>query len=254
MADALGRVSSTFIQIVKEPSSMPINTTCSGCGQTLTVSDEHAGKRARCPSCGQIYTIPLQSATQSSPEAITPLPYSDQPPSDPIPVAQHLPSNFWMRAADGNVYGPVDRTNLDRWFSEGRVGVGYQVREGEAGQWRSASDFHPASGAPIGNSSNPYAATVTSPGLGAGLHRYPQPDRGVLVLIMGILSWMLCPVFGIVAVVVGRSALNDIDKGLADPNGRGLVTAGYWIGLIHLIVSFCAFAFFLLMFALSMVG
>ena len=37
---------------------MAIETPCSGCGQKLAVAEEHAGKQARCPSCGEIYTVP----------------------------------------------------------------------------------------------------------------------------------------------------------------------------------------------------
>ncbi|MCL4201870.1 MAG: hypothetical protein KJ000_05205 [Pirellulaceae bacterium] len=38
---------------------MPIEMVCSGCGQTLRVADEHAGKKARCPACGTIADVPL---------------------------------------------------------------------------------------------------------------------------------------------------------------------------------------------------
>ena len=36
---------------------MPIKVTCS-CGKTLTAPDAAAGKRAKCPGCGQVITIP----------------------------------------------------------------------------------------------------------------------------------------------------------------------------------------------------
>ena len=37
---------------------MPIEMRCAGCGQTLRVADEHAGKKARCPACGTIAEVP----------------------------------------------------------------------------------------------------------------------------------------------------------------------------------------------------
>ena len=37
---------------------MPINFGCPGCGKTLRVGDENAGKLARCPDCGAVATIP----------------------------------------------------------------------------------------------------------------------------------------------------------------------------------------------------
>ena len=35
---------------------MAIQVICS-CGKSLTARDEHAGKRAKCPSCGSVITI-----------------------------------------------------------------------------------------------------------------------------------------------------------------------------------------------------
>ncbi|HPM80224.1 MAG TPA: hypothetical protein PLF81_05965 [Candidatus Anammoximicrobium sp.] len=37
---------------------MSIEIGCTGCGQTLRVADEHAGKKARCPACGTIVQVP----------------------------------------------------------------------------------------------------------------------------------------------------------------------------------------------------
>lgn len=37
---------------------MAIEIGCTGCGQTLRVADEHAGKKARCPACGTIVQVP----------------------------------------------------------------------------------------------------------------------------------------------------------------------------------------------------
>jgi phage FluMu protein Com len=55
---------------------MPIEMRCTGCGQTLRVADEHAGKKARCPSCGTIAEVP----SPGSPVETAPPP---APPSSP---------------------------------------------------------------------------------------------------------------------------------------------------------------------------
>ncbi len=255
---------------------MPIHSVCTGCGQSLTVGDEHAGKRARCPSCGQIYTVPLSSTTAApnspigqlvsnpTPTAATGSPSGDIWGSTPTGNASSPslfgetsapPSQYWMRAADGSVYGPVDRANLDRWFKEGRVGVGYQIREGEQGSWLEASRYQPQAAANPYAPANPYTAAPSAspyaPPSGGSLHHYPKPDRGVLVLIMGILSWVICLFFGIVAVVVGRSALADIESGQANPNDKTLVKIGYWLGLISLILNVLMIGLFVLIAALA---
>ena len=44
---------------------MTIQFTC-GCGRTLQVGEEHAGRRAKCPACGQVVRIPAAEALPAS--------------------------------------------------------------------------------------------------------------------------------------------------------------------------------------------
>lgn len=250
---------------------MAIQSICTGCGKQLSVADEHAGKRARCPACGTIYTVP-SAVTAQFPGALqtgqgtgqgsieSPYPLASGQPSSQPELSQATPADelFWMRAVDGNIYGPTDRENLNRWFREGRVGVGYQIRQGESGLWEDASIFRPehSSTTTLGtqNRSNPYAAQTAASNAsnpGAPLYKYPKQDRGVVVLVMGILSFAICFIFGIVAVVMGRAALNDIQAGLANPNDKPLVQIGFWLGVANLILHALGFGFLLLMIALS---
>ncbi|MBL8797211.1 MAG: hypothetical protein JNM56_25135 [Planctomycetia bacterium] len=71
---------------------MPITATCT-CGKSVRVKDELAGKRARCPGCGQVLTIPAipDPVMAPRPEAITSQPTApvstpastiDSPPAD----------------------------------------------------------------------------------------------------------------------------------------------------------------------------
>src|SRR5262249_1045079 len=55
-----------------------IQTECRGCGQKLKLADDMAGKRARCPSCGDPVKIPGASPAVSSPER----PASNPPPPE----------------------------------------------------------------------------------------------------------------------------------------------------------------------------
>jgi hypothetical protein len=157
-----------------------------------------------------------------------------------------------MRAANGQEYGPVDSATLGRWFAEGRVGPGYMIRAGESGVWQPASDFQTAS---VPNTTNPFAAYPTASGMPLQTRRYPKSDQSGLVLAMGILSWLgFCPIFGIVAWVVGGQALRDIQQGTADPTNRGLVQVGYYLGMISVILSICCVGFYALLFALMAIG
>ncbi len=78
---------------------MPIEISCTGCSQLLRVSDQHAGKKARCPSCGTIVQIPKFGPDEPSPlpaddpfsdsfpqqSEPKPNPFADRPPSTPNP-------------------------------------------------------------------------------------------------------------------------------------------------------------------------
>ncbi len=244
---------------------MAIETFCTGCGQKLSVADENAGKRARCPACGQIYTIPSASTTQSGRANIgggtsggansgsdyNPAPLSASTSGDSQPPEG---VRYWMRAVDGNEYGPVDQATLDRWFREGRVGPGYQIRQSEFGNWQSSDIFRPklqaADTQGTGYSNNPYSPVDTS----AGMYRYPKTDKSVQILVLGILGFACCFPFGIAAWVMGHSALKDIEAGLVDPNSKGLVQAGYYIGMASVILSVFCMGGQLLLTALSAIN
>ena len=60
------------------------------------------------------------------------------------------------------------------------------------------------------------------------------PHRGVVILVLGILSLLLCFVFGIAAWMMGNADLKQMDAGLMDPEGRGLTQAGKLCGIIGL--------------------
>ena len=64
------------------------------------------------------------------------------------------------------------------------------------------------------------------------------PHHGVLILVFGILSWLVCFIFGIVAWVMGNKDLQEIDAGRMDPEGRALTSAGKTCGMIAAIINF----------------
>jgi len=85
-----------------------------------------------------------------------------------------------------------------------------------------------------------YSEPPPPPAYGAG-----QPSgaptshpRGTTVLILGILSLICCGIFtGIPAIIMGRSALREIDAQPGAYSNRGTVNAGYICGLIGTVLS-----------------
>lgn len=169
---------------------MPIEFSCSSCGTTLRVPDEHAGKQARCPKCQALNTIPAASSSGTT----QPSPFPEPTPS---PAA--------------------------------------------------AQPAQPPMGHPV---SNPYGATqgnMLPPG-GVGGRAYQTAHRGALVLTMGIIS-IFCNaamIPGILAWVLGRADLREMDAGRMDPEGRGATTAGMIIGIIMTILGIIGIVFVIL--------
>ena len=65
---------------------------------------------------------------------------------------------------------------------------------------------------------------------------YQEPHRGVLLLVLGILSLVICQLIGPVAWIMGKGDLEKIDAGRMDPEGRGLTQAGMIIGIVSTVL------------------
>lgn len=220
---------------------MPIDTNCPGCGKTLRVGEEHAGRQARCPVCSTIYTVAgVQAAAADS----------------------RVEDDRWfMKTPEGRVYGPVPRVELDRWLSEGRITAECHLRSGDNDSWQTADQYYGVL-RPIvrqGGQANPFGEFSSS-----AVHRSPAatvhgrsgsfvtPHRGALVLIFGILGWVFsCPIFSVAAWVMGSSDLREMRNGRMDDSGMGLTQAGYILGLIYslLWILILALGMFILIFA-----
>jgi predicted Zn finger-like uncharacterized protein len=93
---------------------MPIDATCPGCAKTYRIKDEQAGKRVKCPQCGAVVEVPNPQAEK-----------------------------WYLYTATGEQFGPVPKSELDRWVEEGAVDAECQVlKEGDA-DWRWAGDVYP---------------------------------------------------------------------------------------------------------------
>ncbi len=104
---------------------MPIETLCQTCNNRLRVADEHAGKLARCPKCQSVYTVPTPQTASSAGANVG------------------LLDQWRLKTADGNVYGPVPRADIDRWLTEGRVTPDSQLLQAGTDNWRSAREVYP---------------------------------------------------------------------------------------------------------------
>jgi hypothetical protein len=63
-----------------------------------------------------------------------------------------------------------------------------------------------------------------------------EPHRGTMILVFGILSIVICGLFGPVAWVMGNTDLAEMRSGRMDPEGEGLTNAGRICGIIGTIL------------------
>ena len=59
-----------------------------------------------------------------------------------------------------------------------------------------------------------------------------RSHRGVLILVLGILSIVCCFICGIIAWVLANGDLKQMAAGRMDPSGRGLTQAGKICGIV----------------------
>ena len=266
---------------------MPINFGCPGCGKTLRVGDENAGKLARCPDCGAVATIPAASANggiapnpdiasnpssfpapQAQPEPPNPRPSSDSNPSL-RETALHPGSNsgvnsasWMMRTENGKAYGPVTKSTLDEWYQQGRIASFHFISSDHAQTWMASSDaypqlrqtaatFQPSSPGASARSTNPFGdAPATTPYSAYAAPRAPigpmgsglPPGQGGLLLTLAILGFACCPVFSVVALILGIRELNEVSAGRLRPEAKGLAMASVIISAIALLLQVGGFA------------
>lgn len=75
-----------------------------------------------------------------------------------------------------------------------------------------------------------------------------KPHRGGIVLALGILGLVVCFICGIVAWVMGKNDLRQMDAGIMDRSGRGLTQAGKICGMISVVLWIAGLVIWLLFF------
>lgn len=108
---------------------MPIALQCKDCDSSFHVKDDVAGKTIRCPRC--------KEATIRVPK-LTPVNKSLSN------VSAGSSSQWRFKGLDGEVYGPVEKEELDRWFAEGRINEQTQILAPGQEQWQWATTFYPS--------------------------------------------------------------------------------------------------------------
>ncbi len=78
----------------------------------------------------------------------------------------------------------------------------------------------------------------------------PHP-KGTLVLVLGIVGLVCCSPAGIAAFFIARPAMAEIDANPGRYNNRGLVQAGYILGIIAMVIFVLSILWFIFAVALA---
>jgi hypothetical protein len=65
---------------------------------------------------------------------------------------------------------------------------------------------------------------------------YEEPHRGVLILVLGIIGLVACPLLGVAAWIMGSGDLKKMEDGVMDPEGKSNTQIGKILGIVATII------------------
>ncbi|PHR94812.1 MAG: hypothetical protein COA78_31485 [Blastopirellula sp.] len=226
---------------------MSIQANCPQCNTLLEVDDIYAGKMARCPECDENFKLPEISSSKDKSYSL-----SGSLPETPSQVPESEDTHYYLRSLDKRVYGPVDKLLLEQWVTQGRVSNDCDIRENTSDLWRAASNYYPVLALPeLMATGNPFGVTVKKEQTSK---KYQTPHRGGLVLTFGILgSTFICPLFCLLAWVIGSMDILEMDAGRMDKSGYNFTRIGYFFGMAFSLIWILAISAFLLVIVMQVV-
>jgi hypothetical protein len=168
-------------------------------------------------------------------------------PSELVPNRPPERRFWYLRTPEGNVYGPAAWDKLVGWVEQGRVTAECQLAAGEGRDWQPADEvfaqLKPKPAVPVHSAEAIAGAIVADPSPPKPQTRVyaPPPDdrpflrrhRGGLILVLGAMGLcMACPIFSLMAWVMGSEDLRAIDGGQMDPAGRRQTLIGQRLGMV----------------------
>lgn len=209
---------------------MPVIVACPSCGGKLRVGDALLGQKVRCPACRHTFE---STAPQPSPPAPQDLPLQlslDDPSSPPSPA----PS-----AETGGLIGAIEikSSKQDEPTPPPRLP-------------KSSPPDTPPPSEPPRRSASRWAGEQEYDWEMPDLRRRQsrrdaEPDRGAIVLSLGIISLACLMVWcapvgvllGLAAWIMGQSDLRKMKSGLMDVNGRGMTRGGWICGILGVVLN-----------------
>ncbi len=186
-------------------------------------------------------SLPTERPTEKSLGATEPTSTSQAPIQAPMPQAK-----YFVRTPNAMVYGPSDTATVLDWITQGRLDDSCHIREEFSEQWIGIAAWRFQSrklqnpmARPIGGASNPFGTIPNSAVQSAG---YSKSGNGTVVLVLGIISWILCPTFfgavlcSILAIVFASNEFGKIRNGQSPDTEKTAVYIGLWLSIANLVM------------------
>ena len=148
---------------------MAVELTCCSCQRKLRVADEALGKHVKCPQCEQILLLAGSEQVPGHMES---------------PVTTVADQWLLKTETDLSQYGPVSRSELEQWVSEGRVSPRSQVLRVGSSHWQWAEEVFPSL-------AGPSSAPARSAGPSFQANLVPSDRSRLTAGLLGLLPLMV---------------------------------------------------------------
>ena len=168
-------------------------------------------------------------------------------PSEPMPTpsTEIVTRLFMVRVPSGDEFGPADAVTIQDWIQQNRLDDRCHIRQQDQESWIGIPAWQllqkreAASKNVFSNSPNSLSAPAASNRSSVA----PTSGRGVVVLILGILSWVLCfsliggILCAIFAIPLGFSELKRINQGESPSSEKWMVLTGFGLSVANVAAS-----------------
>ena len=209
------------------------------------LSDSWSSLAAEKPPANEPSQQPVQTAPQT---ALSPFSDNATPLTSPIASPSSIPApitKYFVRTPNTMVYGPSDTETVLDWIKQGRLDDTCHIREENSEQWLGLAAWrfqlrklqNPLV-SPVNPGASQFGAAPISTVQSAG---YQKSGNGMVVLILGLVSWILCPtavgalVCAILAIIFATTELGKIRNGQSPSKEKVLVLIGLWLGIANLV-------------------
>jgi hypothetical protein len=166
---------------------------------------------------------------------------------------------FYVRIPNGQVFGPTDAATIQEWAAQGRVNQSCSIRPASTEAWIGFSAWLTQHSRVQSSNNVPFGDPRTTAGpniYGTDFGHVSPPanqsptvksGKGLLVLCLGLVSWVLCPtlcfppICAIVTIVLGLGELKKIREGQSPLQEKTMVLIGLWAAVLNLVVMFGLF-------------